>query len=746
MNFKSNFLIIFCLIGLLSHAQNSRWEDHFSYKSVSGITQVGNFLYCTSSHAIFSYDLEYNELKKISKTNKLNSIQPTSLAYNQAYDYVIVGYLSGELDILGEQSYNFIEIPLDEYQGSKKINHLYTEGQWLTISAAYGVSMFNLERREFAETAFFRQSGDFFTANESVIFNNRLYAASERGVYSHEMNDLIPNFNNWELAQNLPSTDFKHIEKFNEQLIAASGGNVYVFQNGNWSVLRNFGAVKDLNATADYLSITTANTIYVLDANLNQVGQSSINATAQAGIFVNNEAFVGTAENGMIRLSSQEAIYPDGPFSNSTMSVTATQQNVWMTHGGIIDLNLPAWNTEGYSHFNGIEWQHVGREEMNNVHDVTQITVNPNDINQIYATSWHQWYGVFEMNNDELVAEYNSTNSSILYNRKYEDRPYMKLGGTDLDKQGNLYVTQSYIGAQDHNLLHKKTPAGSWSSFSLQNFNQGAPGVQKPVVDDKGFVWVASGRGSGLVVTNMDEAYQILSGEGQGNLPSSNVFTVAIDKNSSAWIGTQQGLHVKSNALRELQSGNPETQPIVIVQDGIPEALLTDIAINDIAVDGSNRKWIATRGAGVFYVSEFGRETIFHFTEDNSPLPSNVVYDISVDNTTGMVYFATQGGLVSYKGDAKDTGDSFGEIVAYPNPVRPNYNGVITIKGLADRADVRITDVVGNLIHKDRAAGGIIQWDGTNLKGQKVASGIYLALMINADGTETASTKIAIIR
>ena len=726
-------------------AQNTRWEDHFSYRSVTGINQVGNMLYCTSSHALFSYDLQFNEVKKISKTNRLNATQPTSLTYNPDYDYLLVGYESGELDILGERSYNFIEIPLDDYQGNKRINHLYSEGNWMIISAAYGVSIFDLERREFAETAFFRQSGDYFTANESVIFNNRIYAASDRGIYSHEINDLIPNFNNWEITNVVPNTPVLHIEKFQDKMLASNAGNIYVFQNGNWNYLRNFGTITDLNANENHISITTTNKIFVLDSNLNSIYEISVDNPVQTGIFVNNEVFVGTADKGLMRMSTLEAIYPDGPISNSSFGVTAMQGQVWSAPGGILNYNLPVLNTDGFSHYNGNSWVHIPNNQMNNVRDITQITVNPNDLSQVFATSWNEYWGIFEVVDDVPVLEINHTNSSIIENNLY-GYPFLRFGGTAFDESGNLFVTQTFVTPQFHNYLHKRTPGGTWTSYNLENYNQGAPTVLKPVVDKQGFVWVGSARGSGIVVTNMDETYQLLYGEGQGDLPSPNVYAVSIDRNGNAWIGTQLGLRIKNNPIREFRSGNIDTQPIVIIQDGIPEALLTDIAVKSIAVDGSNRKWIGTEGAGVFYVDENGRETVFHFTEDNSPLPSNNIYEISVDNSTGIVYFATEGGLVSYKGDAKETGDGFGEIVAYPNPVRPDYFGPITIKGLARNADVKITDVVGNLIYKGRASGGIIQWDGTNLKGQKVASGIYLALMINADGTETANTKIAIIR
>lgn len=744
MNWRIFFLIII-FVSTEIFAQNTRWEDHFSYRSVTGIIQVDDMLYCTSSHAIFSYDLRYNEVKKLSKANRLNAIQPTSLAYNPEFDYLLVGYQSGELDLLGERSYNFIEIPLDDYAGNKQINHLYTESHWMIISAAYGVSLFDLERREFAETAFFRQGGEYFTANESVIFNNTIFTASDRGIYSHEINDLIPNFNNWENATSIPNSPVLHIEKFNNQLLASNAGNIYYYQNGNWHYLRYFGNITDINANGNFVSITTSNKIFVLDSNLNVIYEINVNSPVQAGIFANNEAYVGSSDKGLIRMSSQESIFPDGPYSNSSFGVTAMQGHIWSAPGGILSYNLPALNIDGFSHFNGISWTHIPYQEMENVRDITQITPNPNNLSQVYATSWHEGFSIYEVVDDIPVAKIDHTNSSILENNLYGN-PFLRFGGSAFDESGNLYITQTFVSPQFYNYLHKRTPSGTWTSYSLENYNQGAPTVLEPVIDNQGFVWIGSARGSGVVITNMNETYQILYGESMGDLPSSNVYAVAIDRSGTAWIGTQLGLRIKRNPIREFQSGNLDTEPIVIVQDGIPEALLTDVAVQTIAVDGSNRKWIGTDGAGAFYVSENGRETIFHFTEDNSPLPANTIYDISVDNSTGIVYFATEGGLVSYKGDAKETGDGFGEIVAYPNPVRPDYQGPITIKGLARNADVRITDVVGNLIYKGRASGGIIQWDGTNLKGQKVASGVYIALMINADGTETANTKIAIIR
>lgn len=740
MLFRQVFLLIlFFPILLLSQA--TRWEDHFNYELVQEINQVGNKLYCTSSNALFTYDLEFNEVQKVSKTNLLNAVEPTSVTYNEMFDYLIVGYESGELDILGEERYNFVEIPLDEYAGDKSINHLSTQENLMLISADYGVSIFDLERREFAETTFFRQSGNYFTVNESEIFDNHVFSASENGVYSHPINDVIPNFNNWTLAQGIPSGNFQHIQKFNDVLLASSGSTIYKYENGSWSYFVNAnGSVKDLNVNDGFLIVSSSNNITVFNESLSQVQSQAVSVATMSGIVANEEIFAGTLKDGLVRLSSNESIYPDGPVSNNAYGVTAREGNIWLSPGGTRDFNQPVRNNEGFSHYNAEEWIHISSEELNNAKDIIHISVNPNNINQVYASTWKDEYGIFEVENDQVIAEFTYVDMGLAndYNR-------MRYGGSVFDKEGNLYLTQSFAGSEYTNFVFKKSTTGGWSNLELPNIDGGG-GIKEPVLDKDGWLWIAGTRGDALMVTNMSDVYLITSAEDTGGLPSNDVYTVCIDQNGTAWIGTETGLRVKNNPIRELEAGNFETDPVVIVQDGIPEALLTDTAVMDIKIDSSNRKWIATQGVGVFYVTEYGSETVFNFKEEDSPLPSDVVYAVAVDESTGIVYFATEKGLVSYKGDAVNTGDSFGEVVAYPNPVRPNYNGIITIKGVAENAEVKITDVVGNLLYETTSAGGIAQWDQTNLKGEKVASGVYFVLMINADGTETAYTKIAIIR
>ena len=168
--------------------------------------------------------------------------------------------------------------------------------------------------------------------------------------------------------------------------------------------------------------------------------------------------------------------------------------------------------------------------------------------------------------------------------------------------------------------------------------------------------------------------------------------------------------------------------------------------ILQIETDSGNQKWISVDDGGVFYLSSDGQKTFLHFTKDNSPLPTNSITDIKVDNKTGKVYFVTLEGVVVYQGDVQNVTENFGDVLVYPNPVvYANYKGNVRIKGLAEKTNIRITDAAGNLVHQAVARGGYYEWNLNNQRGVRVASGIYFVLMTNENGTDKATAKIAVV-
>jgi hypothetical protein len=162
--------------------------------------------------------------------------------------------------------------------------------------------------------------------------------------------------------------------------------------------------------------------------------------------------------------------------------------------------------------------------------------------------------------------------------------------------------------------------------------------------------------------------------------------------------------------------------------------------------DGGNRKWVGTERNGIFVFSPSGDKQIYHFTSENSPLYSNRVITMAQDPKTGEVYIGTDLGVISYKAESIKAVDQAGSLTAYPNPVKPDYNGIIAIKGFVANSDVRITDVAGNMVAHTKSIGGQAIWDGKNFKGEKVSSGVYLIFGSALEGKETASGKLLIVR
>jgi hypothetical protein len=244
-----------------------------------------------------------------------------------------------------------------------------------------------------------------------------------------------------------------------------------------------------------------------------------------------------------------------------------------------------------------------------------------------------------------------------------------------------------------------------------------------------------------------DDQYKLLTKEvGQGALPHNKVNAITKDLNGEIWIGTNEGLAIISNPglIFNTQNRSFDARQIIIkTGDYFSEFLGTEV-INCITVDPANRKWIGTRN-GVWLVSPDGYTVIHNFTMANSPLLSNNVLEIGIDEETGEVFFATDKGIISLMGTSTAADNKFGKVEIFPNPVEPNYDGLISIKGLANNATVKIADINGNLVYETTANGGFAIWDGRNFNKKRVATGVYLVFSSNRDGTETHVGKILFI-
>jgi len=274
------------------------------------------------------------------------------------------------------------------------------------------------------------------------------------------------------------------------------------------------------------------------------------------------------------------------------------------------------------------------------------------------------------------------------------------------------------------------------------------------IIDDMNYKWGVIFE-KGLFVYNdnntienvQDDEYKILNTAlGNGNLPSNKIRTIEIDLDGKIWVGSDVGICVFYNPELVFTGYNFDSQQILIQEGDYGQYLLSSEKVNCIKVDGANRKWIGTESAGVYLLSEDGTEGVHHFTKDNSPLFSNKILDIAINDKNGEVFIGTNKGLLSYRSDATKGEIAQADTYVFPNPVRENYRGNIAINKLIKNAKVKITDLNGGLIYQTSARGGQANWDGNNYNGQRVGTGIYLVFSTDENGYEKMISKILFIK
>ncbi|MCU7542581.1 type IX secretion system anionic LPS delivery protein PorZ [Riemerella anatipestifer] len=742
---KKIFSFLVLSIGFLGLAQGSKWQDLFSYNHIIKIEQDGAELIAVTKSGLFYYNVASGEIRKLSKANGLHEVGITAFDYNPDTKIGLIGYETGALDIVTPNGVTLIvDIPIARsYQGSKKINHIFIKDNLAIISAGYGVSIFNLDKKEFGETVFFQEGTNFIASNEAFVKDNVVYASTSRGLYSHKIDLEFSIYLTW---QRLNAFDLLQSDTNGQDYLFATKTEIY-FGNNFQRLPYSFTNIKDVVYQTNSFLVCDVNKIYQFSTDgilQNTYDFSSYYLTT--GAMYDGKLFVGTAFSGILD-QNFISIKPDGPYSNTASRITLVEDKIWVAAGRkgsyyqvIYDNNL------GYYYYDGTRWVYPQYFLDNSqlAFNILDIAVNPSNPSEIYFTNYVQRNskGVYKMIDNKLSKVFN-TSSAQWYNVP----EYLVF-----DKNNNLFATFSFFeGDVNFGGMYFISRDGSrFETIKTANIKTSSSGIL--AFNDRLFIGGPRASEGGLLIYYFnntptrfdDDLRQILRVE--EGLPSASVTAMAMDKNNSLWLGSTTGLRILPNALSDLYGTKVKVNPIVITQNGIAEELFKDAEILSIAVDSGNNKWVSVNGGGVFFLSADGQKVYNHFTKANSPLPSDEVTDIKINDKTGQVYFATSNGIVVYKGDVANVTSKFGEVVVYPNPVvYSQFKGNVKIKGLAEKTNIRITDAAGNLIHQAVSRNGYYEWNLQNQRGSRVASGIYFVLMTNEDGTDKATAKIAVV-
>ena len=765
-------LLTFLLSFLLSSAQIQigNWREHLSYRNGVALCKAENKIYCAAYPALFYFDVSDNSIQKISKVDGLSDLEVNVVKYSETYNTLIIGYNNGNIDLIVDNKIiNVPDIKRSFIQGDKAINEILVADKIAYLGPGFGIISLNIERQEINETYALGAGGTFLSVNETCIKNDTIFAAAKDGVYFGSLNANLVDFKNWIKMPGLPEGNYNSIVNFNNDLLTnfrMEGGwqqdTIYQYKNNVWAK-KAIGANYQ-NSNLQDLNVSENNELLVAFDFGGEIINS--NYVSKSIIFQYDSDYTGIQPSEIIadgttywiadkffalahrKLEfSHDVFIPSGPEFSNTWGLDYSEGSLWLGTGTLTNNMKYSFLNRGIAQLKDNEWSnYYGGSVFDSLRDVHAVAIHPDDPNHVFAASYGG--GVLEWKDGKRVKIYNETNSTV---QSHPAFPFRPIGGITFDGNKNLWCSNSGPVANPLLVLSNE---GDWYSYSLNNIQAtGESAVKEIIVDKNNNKWIAAYL-KGVIVFNEnqtfgdsdDDSFILLnSSENSGNLPTNEINTIREDNDGKIWIGTSAGLVVINNTQSIFEAGTTTAEKIIIEVDGEASYLLGDEVINSIKIDQGNRKWIGTAGSGVFLFSADMQTEIHHFTTLNSPLLSDIIYDIEIDDKTGEVYFSTEKGLCSFMGTATDSDVYDGPLYAYPNPVPPNYNGLIGIKGIINNAEVKITDVSGNLVYETIANGGTATWDGKSLNGNRVQTGVYIVHISNSDGSEKQIAKILFV-
>lgn len=766
------FLLTICL---LSNAQAQidtstfrglklgQWRQHLPWKRAYYATQSDENVWFATEWAVLELNKNDRTVEYLTKVEGLSDIGMGVIKYNKSAETLVLTYENSNIDLYKNGAITNLPIikKNSNLSGNKHIYDIYFEGKNAFLACGFGIVKLNLERAEVEYTVFTGTPVHSF-----AIFQNYFYAATEAGFYRLDKNFSTPaDFTQWKKlgpAEGFPvNYSVTATAIFQDQLYYGSADEVYAYDGSNPPVFVHQVPTR----TVVYL--TTEGNGLVMGFNYSFSGDivylEPSGAKYSISSVCQSTSTRYTIEDGTRRFwmcdDNEDFRYYDhntgtcdrfsfnSPANEKNQEIAVSGGKVFVSTPGPPSGLAPLYYRDGlYVLEKGI-WSRINGNTNPELvpyschFDMWRMALTK-DADQLFIGSW---VGGLVSYNFKDTAKCYTKDNSILQDAGASGTTRTAIGGLDFDADGNLWIAN--FGATKPIAVRKAD--GSWANFS------GAPSnaVLQMAVDGNGYKWFVLGFNSGVMVfdsgqdidnTN-DDRYKILN-TSNSVLPTNTVNCIGTDRNGDIWVGTQQGA-VTFQCGSSIFDDCTGTRPILNV-DGFNGYLLETQDVRCITVDGADRKWFGTT-SGIFVIDPDIQNLVARYTDTNSPLFDNGINDIAIDGETGEVFIGTEKGLISLRGEAT-AGTKLNDpsAYAYPNPVKPDYDGTIAVYGLAEDANVKITDMAGNLVYEGKALGGQAVWNGRDYTGRRVSSGVYLVFATSAeafDKPDAIITKIVIL-
>lgn len=773
-------ILLLGLIPLYASTPVGEWTNHASYRNTTSLEETENKIFAIANNHLYSITKDGEYIDTYSKLDGFCSPNVQCIAYDKSIGKLVIAYSNSNIDVIDSDGniHNIPDLYRKELSSDKTIHKIFFYNKNAYLATGLGIVVLNLSKYEIKDTYIIGDNAQMVPIYDIQIYDGYIYALLENKIKAAliEKTNLL-DYKNWvddKLTVPYTGKSFSHLTVFNGCFILAENqGNVYRYnynESKNWETLFE-------NTASNPVKVRTHNGNLLISALTEFFRYDSSWQLEHISNFYNLDLlytngiyWTASGESGTMKFKFNEyniSHIPDGPYTGKAQKIIFDGEKFVVAPGF-------SWLNRGLS-YDGVLWKGAVMLLKNGrwtsytaansgaaaispdgyFYDVVSVAVDPKNKNHIFATTWGE--GVYEFLDGKAIKLHNKESSNgVLKDVGGYGPHYVRVDGLTYNKDGNLYLVNTLeapIGSV--NAVAYMTTDGIWHEATGYSPVESYEHLNKLLFHSNGQSWIVSTRSPGCVYIKKDnksKSFSTFTDKDGRSVTPSYIYDIAEDKEGNMWVGTSSGPITFTNCSKVFDSDYRCTRVKVPRNDGtgLADYLLDGIGVKTIAIDGANRKWLGTDNSGVFLLSADGLTTIHHFTTDNSPLPSNEVTAIAIDSNTGEVLIGTTEGLVCYGGNAtkpvKDMKKS--DIYVYPNPVTPDYTGMITIVGLEDNSTVKIVDASGHLVFEGISNGGSFAWNGKNFSGQNVSGGVYFYHLFNSDEDDSRSAvaKVLIIR
>lgn len=777
---KHKYLFLLLLLFISAHSSFGQavdsWQSYSSFRSVTAIANDANGnTWCATKGGLFEFS-DNSVQKRYTTIDGMYNVDPTAMAYDPLNHGLWLGYSDGMLEFFNIDNDTFTRYQ-DIYRATRYnprgINKMLIKNDSLFIATDFGIVLYNTQSGLVMDT--YTNLGSIVSGTKvyDIDFNgSTLYCATTQGVATGDESkgDLIEpsNWTNYDASTGFKDTLVTAVGFFNGKIYATAGGDNYEYDGSSWTksgTFNNGEIVRYVHSSDNKTFIGVSSTrVTIVNSSTTRLsvpnGQPLLTAydTGENG---GKTIYVGTSNSG-VAISKDytsnkidDYIIPDGPYLN-LFSGLNVDNGVLIAGSSPVPgrANSPIIDT-GYYIFKDNQWENYNLS--------TSDELKNNGINSIYISTYNKDAYYFGSWGQGIIEHDIADNKITLYGNSsgLEGIPgstgFIVITGMADDSKGDVWAV--CLRAPNYPLVYHEQGTDKWIGIHRSQFVLSSDIYFGLMIDSNDQKWIslytAEGQGDGILVLDTgdlstesdDKGYHLTTDINHGYLPDMNVNAMAEDKRGEVWVGTSRGVVRYVFPDQIINGTSNDRQAEYLRKAGTDSLLLRDLNTTAIAVDAANRKWIGSEGDGLWLVSESGDSVIKHFTTSNSPLISNNITSLAIDDKTGTVYIATDQGLVSYVSVVKGPSPKMDKLFIYPNPYSySRQTGPIIISGLSAETTVRIITVDGRLVDKLDVTGGRAQWNGRDYNGNKVATGVYLVVAVDKHSKSRGVGKVVIVR